>query len=51
MIYGEDMRRISDLRKYVNLLLTYNNYNTLNVNKNETKLNSDIIFKVIIEYS
>ena len=36
--------------KYVHLLLTYNKYNKLNVLKNKTKLNNDIIFDIIIKY-
>ena len=35
---------------YVELLLTYNKYNKLNVLKNKTKLNNDIIFDIIIKY-
>ena len=35
---------------YVKLLLTYDKYNKLNILKNKTKLNDDIIFNIIIKY-
>ena len=42
--------KTSELQKHINLLSTYNNYNKLNILKNKTKLNNDIIFNIIIEY-
>ena len=35
---------------YVKLLLTYDKYNKLHALKNDTKLNNDVIFKLIIKY-
>ena len=35
---------------YVKLLLTYDKYNKLHILKNNTKLNNDIIFDIIIKY-
>ena len=35
---------------YVKLLLTYDKYNKLNILKNKTKLNNDIIFDIIFKY-
>ena len=36
--------------EYVGLLLTYDKYNKLHALKNNTKLNNDVVFKLIIKY-
>ena len=45
-----DDKIINEMKIYIKLLLTYDKYNKLNLLKNKTKLNNDIIFDIIIKY-
>ena len=45
-----DDKIINEMNIYIKLLLTYDKYNKLNLLKNKTKLNNDIIFDIIIKY-
>ena len=49
-LYDVNESNMTEIDTYVKLLLTYNKYNKLNVLKNKTKLNNDIIFDIIIKY-
>ena len=42
--------RYNKIDPYVKLLLTYDKYNKLHALKNNTKLNNDVIFNLIIKY-
>ena len=41
---------LTEIDKYVKLLLTYDKYNKLHILKHKTKLNNDIICDIIIKY-
>ena len=45
-----DDKIINEMNIYIKLLLTYDKYNKLNLLKNKTKLNNDIIYDIIIKY-
>ena len=49
-LYDVNESNMTEIDTYVKLLLNYNKYNKLNVLKNKTKLNNDIIFDIIIKY-
>ena len=41
---------LTEIDKYLKLLLTYDKYNKLNILNNNSKLPKDVVFKLIIEY-